>query len=302
MSGRGVLASVVASVLFGAISLLGGRLDGFSPEETTAWRVLFVLAALLPIVLAASRRAAQRATTVRVLRSPRLLLVVLANAAILGLQLWVFMWGPANGQAQAVALGYFLLPLAMVLVGRVVFGDRLSGWQRAAVLAAAVGVVAELVINRAIGWPALLIVLLYPVYFALRRRTGLGDLHGFVLEIGVLLLLAVPVVVHGLLGHAARGGLPPAFGQLLLVAVLSGAAMTLYILASQWLPMPLFGLLSYLEPVLILGAALLLGEHLAPGDALVYGPIAVALALLGCGALWRRGSDSPRLPSEQVDS
>lgn len=288
IAGRGVLASVAASVLFGAISLLGGGLEGFSPEETTAWRVLLVLAALLPIVLAGSRRSAQRALTARVLRSPRLIIVVLVDAAILGLQLWVFMWGPANGQTQAVALGYFLLPLAMVVVGRAVFRDRLSGWQRAAVLAALVGVVAELVISRSIGWPAVLIVVLYPVYFALRRTTGLGDLHGFLLEVGVLAVVAVPVVVHGLVGHAARGGLPPAFGALLLVAVLSGAAMVLYILASQWLPMPVFGLLSYLEPVLILGAALLLGEHLSPGDAVVYGPVAIALALLACGTLRRR--------------
>lgn len=285
---RGATASIAASVLFGAISLLGGRLEGFSPEETTAWRVLFVLAAVLPIVLAAPRRAAQRDATLRVLRSPRLLLVVLVNAAILGLQLWVFMWGPANGQTQAVALGYFLLPLAMVVVGRVLFGDRLSGWQRAAVLAALVGVVAKIVLTRSLDWPAILIVVLYPVYFALRRRTGLGDLHGFVLEIALLTAVALPVVVHGLLGHAARGGLPPAAGELLLVAVLSGAAMTLYILASQWLPMPVFGLLSYLEPVLILVAALLLGERLAPGDAVVYGPVAIALALLACGTLRRR--------------
>ena len=44
---RGIVVSVVASALFGVIALLGARLDGFSSEEVTAWRVVFIVIALL---------------------------------------------------------------------------------------------------------------------------------------------------------------------------------------------------------------------------------------------------------------
>ena len=37
---------------------------------------------------------------------------------MLGVQLWLFLWAPLHGRALPVSLGYFLLPLVMVLAGR----------------------------------------------------------------------------------------------------------------------------------------------------------------------------------------
>jgi chloramphenicol-sensitive protein RarD len=36
-------------------------------------------------------------------------------------QLWLFMWAPINDHGLGVSLGYFLLPLTLVLTGRLVF-------------------------------------------------------------------------------------------------------------------------------------------------------------------------------------
>ena len=58
--------------------------------------------------------------------------------------------------------------------------------------------------------------------------------------------------------------------------------------ASRLLPLSLFGLLSYLEPVLLLGASLLLDEILTVADAFVYIPIVIALVLLGLSGGRRR--------------
>lgn len=50
----------------------------------------------------------------------------LVFTAIVGLQLWLFVWAPVNGYALDVSLGYLLLPISLVLIGRIVFKDRLS--------------------------------------------------------------------------------------------------------------------------------------------------------------------------------
>ncbi|MEJ1922651.1 EamA family transporter RarD [Microbacterium sp. KHB019] len=275
---RGVAASVFASVLFGAIGLLGGHLDGLTPEQTTAWRVLFIAAALGALHATGPRRAALVTVSRRIIRRPRLIAVVLLNTAIMAVQLWVFMWGPANGDTQDIAFGYFLLPLVMVVVGRLFFRDRLRMLQWAAVAAAAVGVLAQALIAGGVGWPVLIIAGLYPVYFALRRWAGIDSMQVFLIEILLLVIPSAVIAVSHLVSPAdAAASWPP----LLLMATLSAAAMILYILASRLLPLSLFGLLSYLEPVLVLGASLLLGETLAVADAFVYGPIVAALVLLG---------------------
>ncbi|MEG1041324.1 MAG: EamA family transporter RarD, partial [Pseudomonas sp.] len=51
-------------------------------------------------------------------------------------------------------------------------------------------------------------------------------------------------------------------------------------IASRLLPFSLFGLLSYVEPVLLLGVALLLGESIKAGEWLTYLPIWLAVLVL----------------------
>lgn len=75
----------------------------------------------------------------RIRRNPLLLLGLVGTSTLMGLQLWVFLWAPLHGRSMEVSLGYFLLPLTMVLTGRVVYGERLSRLQKVAVACAVVG-------------------------------------------------------------------------------------------------------------------------------------------------------------------
>lgn len=282
---RGVGVSVTASVLFGAISYLAGSLQGVTAAEATAWRVLFILLALAGAVILTRGGKLLTAQVRRILEAPIRVLVLITTSGILWAQMWLFMWAPANGRGQEVALGYFLLPLVMVLVGRVFFRDVLTGWQRLAVAAAACGAAAEVFMTGSIGWPTLVVAGLYPVYFGLRRWFRLDSFRVLLLESVLLIVPAIAMIGYHAWARSQPDAAPASWTPLLLMATLSGVAMTLYILAAQWLSLSLFGLMSYLEPVLLLCAAVLLGEALVPGDALVYGPIALALVFLGLGAL-----------------
>jgi chloramphenicol-sensitive protein RarD len=100
---------------------------------------------------------------------------------------------------------------------------------------------------------------------------------------------------------------PALLPGVLLLGLVSAVALWLYLAASSALPFGLFGLLSYLEPVLlVLGAVVLLGEPLAGADAAVYGPIVVALLLLAVEQLPRRqpseASSPPTAPLELAHS
>lgn len=87
------------------------------------------------------------------------------------------------------------------------------------------------------------------------------------------LLLPLIMVVVGRVIH--REHLP----RLRVAAV---AAAAIGVRASELLPFGLFGLLTYVEPVLLAVVSItILGESLTPVDLLTYGPIAVALCLLG---------------------
>src|SRR3712207_6957270 len=77
---------------------------------------------------------------VRAAGTDRRALLILTGAAVLIAANWlVFVYGVNSGQVVETSLGYFINPLVSVLLGVVVFSERLRPLQWAAVAIAAVG-------------------------------------------------------------------------------------------------------------------------------------------------------------------
>ena len=64
------------------------------------------------------------------------------------------------------------------------------------------------------------------------------------------------------------------------LGIISALALVCYIVASRRLPLSLFGLLGYVEPVLLVFVSLLLGESIADGEWPTYIAIWFAVGLL----------------------
>ncbi len=278
-SARGVASSLVASAMFGAMFLVSGLLDA-SAESMFGWRMLVTGACFLIALLWAPGRAAL-ADLVALLRhrwwTP---LVLLCTAALVGVQMWLFAWSPMHGHGLDASLGYLLLPIVLVLSGRFVFHERVTRMQWWAVAVAVVAVAIKIVFSATFSWVTVLVCLGYAAYFALRKRFRLDTQAAFGGEVAILCLPAVALIAW------SRGA--ATFGeQGIVIAVgLGGAvAMTLYLAASRLLTLAVFGLLSYVEPVLMFVAALLLGERIATSDVVAYGLLAVALAILAVGSI-----------------
>ena len=103
----------------------------------------------------------------------------------------------------------------------------------------------------------------------LRRKLHTNTLAGHWLDVLLLtpvcLWLALRVLPQGISGWSAIQGEPALHLLVPLLGVLSAVALALYMAASRLLPLGLFGLLSYVEPLLLVVAALLMGERVAAG-------------------------------------
>ena len=282
---KGVFYSLTASALFGGIFMLAGLLRSMSAEEVFSWRVVISTPLLLTVLLAVKRRRALRPIWDQVRGRPAMGLWLLFSAGLLGVQLWLFMWAPQNGRAMDVSLGYFMLPIVMVLIGRFGYREKLSRPQFVAALCASAGVLNAMISSGGVSWAALLVALGYPLYFALRRRFWTDGLPGHVVD----MLILTPVATAVLLQQNAPGALldsgPWTPASVVLLGILSAAAMMSYILAVGRLPFALFGLLSYVEPVLLLVVSFMLGESIAPSEWLTYIPIWIAVAVLALEGL-----------------
>lgn len=277
---KGIALSVSASALFAVMYYYTSLLSPLTGVEIFGWRMLLTMPCMTVFMLVAKEWKRVTELARRLIAAPRLLIGAMASSALLGVQLWLFMWAPLNGYSLDVSLGYFLLPLSMVLTGRIVYGERLSYLQKVAVFFATLGVLNELFQVGGFSWATLLVVVAYPIYFILRKRLGTDNLGGLWLDMTLMLPLALWFVQSGEQGFNVFDQHPWLSLLIPLLGVISASALVAYILASRLLPFSLFGLLSYVEPVLLLGVALLLGESIKASEWLTYIPIWIAVAVL----------------------
>ncbi|OMB95140.1 hypothetical protein A5733_13565 [Mycobacterium sp. NS-7484] len=291
---RGVGLSVLASGLFGLIFYLSGVVDA-SPQAVFGWRML-IMTACYCLTLASRTGRRLLAELWRTLtRAWWLPLVFVATSFLVAAQMWLFSWAPVHGRALDASLGYLLLPIVLVLVGRIIFKESVTGLQWAAAALAVAAVALKIVATSAISWVTFTICLGYALYFALRRRYGLDNPAAFPVEVA----LTVPVSVWFVIvcqGPSSFSG----YTAVLVVGLAGAVAMAAYVAASSLLSMPVFGLLTYVEPVLLFGVALLLGERLTGLDVVVYALLAVSLVVLAVGG-FRRGGENPSPPVDGDD-
>ncbi|KAA0948355.1 MULTISPECIES: EamA family transporter RarD [unclassified Pseudomonas] len=277
---KGVVLAVSASFLFGVLYFFTSLLEPLNGQQIFGWRMLISLPFMTLLLCLSGDWKWVPLIYKRLRDRPALLPCVVLTSVLVGVQLWIFMWAPLNGHGLDVSLGYFLLPLTMVITGRIVYGERLSYLQKVAAALAAVGVANELYRTGGFSWTTLVVCVGYPLYFVLRRRCGTDNLGGLWLD----MMLMIPVALWFVLGAGSISEIlaqrPALYWLVPLMGLVSAAAGYSYIMASRLLPFSLFGLLSYAEPVLLVAVSLMLGDSLKPGQWMTYLPIWLAVAVL----------------------
>ena len=134
---RGVQAAIAAYLLWGFLTIYWKELHRFDPFELIGWRIISASVVLAAVVTTRRRWG----VLLGVLREPRLL-GRLAVAAVLLTANWTgYVWAVANDRVLETALGYFMAPLATMVLGVTVLGERASRLQRVALGLAAAAVV-----------------------------------------------------------------------------------------------------------------------------------------------------------------
>jgi len=243
---RGVLTALGAYLCWGLFPLFWKHLAAVDALELIAhrhvWSLVFAGALLTWLGGWSDVTAA--------LRQPATVARTLAASALLTANWLVFVWGVNHGHVIECSLGYFLTPLANVLLGRFVLGEALSirqGWALA-LAAAGVGVLVFKVGH--VPWIALGIIVTWAGYSLLKKKTPMAALPGFALE--TLLLAPVALAYLGWLAVRGGGAMGHADTTTLGLIFASGAVTALPLLmfaeAARHLRLTTLGLLQYLVP------------------------------------------------------
>lgn len=302
---KGIVYSVSASILFALLYYLGALMAPLTGQEVLGWRVLQMSPMVTVFILLTKQWYYVELIWKRLKANPVLFLVLLVNSGIIGLEFWLFMWAPRHGKGLEVSLGYFLLPLVMVCMGRFIYGERLTFLKKIATLLAILGVGNEFFQAGTISLETFMVVAGYGLYFYLRRRFDLAHIGGLWFDLTLLIPLSFWYVTSGVLSFEVLAEKPSLYFLIFALGLVSVSSWLTYILASRCLPFSLFGLLSYLEPVLLVIVSLLVGESIQakqwPTYLLIWGAIMV-LIIEGVLYLWEKRKDGSILTKSRQAS
>lgn len=292
---QGTVASVSSSFLFAMMFLFGLFMMPLTGTQVASWRVLMMLVSLV-VLVSFTKQWQHVFDYIKTLKTAKDWLIFVLPAPILGGQIWLFMWAPVNGFGLDVTLGYFLLPLMMIVLGRFFYREHMSVLQQVAAIFAALGIGYDVFQYGSVSWVTLFVCLGYPPYYLLRRTLSVPPITGLLFDLTVL----TPVVLIMLY---MTGGFDVAaqdmkFWYLLpLLGAFSAMAMSLTMVASSKLPVSLFGALSYIEPMLLFVLSItILSQSLEEGGSLfMYSMITLTLLVMmvdsAAGYIVRRRND-----------
>ncbi len=252
--------------------------------EVLAHRIIWTMVLMAGVIVAMHRLSDLRSFTRRTW-------LLLACASVLVSGNWViYVYAVNNGHVVDAALGYFINPLVSVLLGVLIFRERLNRAQVAALL---VALAAVLLLGIEVGGPpviALGLAFTFGLYGAVKKvvpvdpRVSVGLEAAIVAPFALVYVAVLQLSGHGQFVNNGAGHI----ALMVLSGPITAIPLLLFATAAQRLPLVTLGLLMYLTPAMQMTWGVLVGhEPMPPARWVGFGLIWLALLVFSGDALRR---------------
>ncbi len=283
----GFLYALTAYLLWGFLPLYMKALAHIPPAEVIAHRVLWSVPIALGVIAWLGRTADLKAA----LRSPRMLAMGAATAALVSVNWGIYVWAIGSGHALDAALGYYINPLFSIFLGAVLLGERMGRTQMAAI---ALAVVAVGILTWEAGRlpvVALGLTLSWGFYAYLKRRLPIGPNQGFTLEVLILLIPAVGYIAWIMANGSGHFLVGLTWDNTLLIGcgLVTAVPLMIYANGAKGLTLSTIAIMQYIAPTLIfLTAVFIFGEPFSGVKLVAFSLIWVALVIYSAPLLVAR--------------
>jgi chloramphenicol-sensitive protein RarD len=285
----GFVLGLSAYALWGVLPIYFKLIAAVPAFDIVAHRVLWSLPFLALLIAISKGWGKVRAAMAR----PRTLGILMVTALLIGGNWLLYVYAVTSGHILAASFGYYLNPLANVLLGRFALKERLSRLQWIAVAIAAAGI--SVLAAGALGqlWISLTLCITFALYGLLRKVVPADAVTGLAVETALLFPLAVAWLGWKAAAAQPWMGFTDRQAMLLMLAgIVSTTPLLLFNAAAKRLPYSTMGMLQFIAPTLqFLIAVALYGEPFTTAHAIAFPAIWCALVLYVMAMV-----RSPKLP------
>ena len=279
MSKKGPLYVLVCYILWGMLPVFWKQLSMVGALYVLAYLILWSL--VFTVIILALR--GERFASVRaVFRDKREWKLLTAAGFVVCVNWGMYIWAVSNGHILDSSLAYYMNPILAILIGTLVFRERLNRLQGLAVAVAFAGLVITVLRYGQIPWVALMIGGSFAVYGALKKQVRSDAVTSTFVETLTLSPFFILVVLW--MESRGTGAVGVMQGWQWLLLPISGVVTTVPLLffaaGMKTTPMTLSGILMYINPTLqLLISVLLYHEEFTMTHAILFGFVWSGLVL-----------------------
>lgn len=245
----GVSSVFTAFFLWGILPLYWKQLQGLSPEQILANRVIwsFVFVFILLVIQTRIRE------LIPLLRSGNSSILIICGF-IISFNWFTYIYAVNTGHIIEASLGYYISPLLTIFLGRVVLNEKLDRLQAAAVILAFIGVGIITMSFGSVPFIAIVLAMTFSTYGLIKKNTRIDAALGLTVE-----TLAVTPIALGYLLFLSWNGeriysTISTYELLFLVGtgIITAVPLLLFAYGAQKLPLTTIGFIQYIAPTISL--------------------------------------------------
>jgi chloramphenicol-sensitive protein RarD len=284
---QGLTLAILAYSIWGIFPLFFSYLNHVSPVEVLSHRIIWSLVATFSLALVLGRGRLLR----KALEQKTTLIWLGVSSLLIAVNWLVYIWAVGQHRVLEASLGYFIMPVVSLLMGRLILKEALHPLQAWAGVVAAIAVLWELWSFGALPWVGVVLAFAFAFYGLVRKVHPIDGLNGLTIETLWLLPLAAGFVSwQALTQQSDMGfGLDTSTTVLLICSgFLTALPLVLFAMATRRINLSIVGFIMYINPTIqFLIGVYVLNEHF-PQERLVTFILVWLALLLFVAGLWRQ--------------
>jgi chloramphenicol-sensitive protein RarD len=281
---KGALLALLAYFCWGVLPSFWKILSPVHPLHILAMRIVFSLL-FVGVLLLVKKNTAWLGH----FRDPKKRLRIIVSAVLITINWGVFIVAVNTGHTVESALGYFINPLMSIMLGLIVFREKLKSLQWTAFALAVAGVALLTVFNGRFPFIALALSLSFAFYGLAKKTLAFDALEALAAETLASIPFAIALIFIPGIGVSYLGTLPwPVMVCVVLAGPVTALPLIFFAKGARLIPLSTLGFIQFVNPTLQFLSGVLLFRETFPLRNLICFAFIWAAALLYCLSFIKR--------------
>lgn len=274
----GVIYAIAAYIVWGILPIYWKLLDNVFPMEVLAHRIVWSLV-FMCIVITVTK---QWDEFKHIIKDKRQMLYIFIASIMITINYGVYIWAINSNKIIEASLGYYINPLLAVLLGIIIFKEKVNFLTGTALIVAFVGVLIKAIQYGKVPWISLSLAISFALYGAIKKSVSVSPTVGITLEVAMITPFAL--IYIGLRNISGVSAFNIQGASIIFLLIGSGVAtavpLLLFASGAKRIPLSLIGFTQYICPTIVLLIGIFMyNEGFTTIDMIAFGFIWLAIVI-----------------------